>query len=282
MALEVQRPVPHPIYLNVYDLTPANGYFYWLGLGIYHSGLEAHGTEYAYGAHDYPTSGVFEVEPKNTPGFVFRESIEMGTTSMTPREFRGFIEAAADEYTGDSYHLIVKNCNHFTDDMCYRMTGRRIPGWINRLAHIGWIFNCLLPESLQVTAAQQEYRPVQQNTYTKLPKPQAQRPRPPPETAPAWAVPSAREGSPGDDVSGATSAAPMSVPGLRRAQAGLLDPSLPQLPSLLSYRWKMDADGLRPQSVNRPSDSERLLPTDASVPQKDRILDTRRLRDGGT
>jgi hypothetical protein len=99
--------------------------------------LSAHGTEYAFGAHDFPTSGVFEVEPKNTPGFTFRQSIQMGTTQMTSQEFRGFIETAADEYTGDSYHLIVKNCNHFTEDMCFRMTGRHIPGWINRLAHIG-------------------------------------------------------------------------------------------------------------------------------------------------
>lgn len=44
MALEVQRSTPTPMYLNVYDLTPANGYFYWLGLGIYHSGLEGEST----------------------------------------------------------------------------------------------------------------------------------------------------------------------------------------------------------------------------------------------
>lgn len=29
-----------PVYLNVYDLTPMNGYVYWAGLGIYHSGVE--------------------------------------------------------------------------------------------------------------------------------------------------------------------------------------------------------------------------------------------------
>lgn len=29
-----------PVYLNVYDLTPINGYMYWLGLGIYHTGVE--------------------------------------------------------------------------------------------------------------------------------------------------------------------------------------------------------------------------------------------------
>lgn len=29
-----------PVYLNVYDLTPYNGYAYWLGLGVYHSGVQ--------------------------------------------------------------------------------------------------------------------------------------------------------------------------------------------------------------------------------------------------
>lgn len=33
-----------PVYLNVYDLTPMNGYAYWAGFGIFHSGIE--GTSY--------------------------------------------------------------------------------------------------------------------------------------------------------------------------------------------------------------------------------------------
>lgn len=28
------------LYLNVYDLTPVNNYLYWVGLGIFHSGIE--------------------------------------------------------------------------------------------------------------------------------------------------------------------------------------------------------------------------------------------------
>ncbi|WKA11014.1 hypothetical protein VitviT2T_028550 [Vitis vinifera] len=52
-----------PVYLNVYDLTPMNGYAYWVGLGIFHSVVEVHGVEYAFGAHDYLTNSVIEVEP---------------------------------------------------------------------------------------------------------------------------------------------------------------------------------------------------------------------------
>ena len=33
-------PGDTPVYLNVYDLTPMNGYAYWAGLGIFHSGVE--------------------------------------------------------------------------------------------------------------------------------------------------------------------------------------------------------------------------------------------------
>jgi hypothetical protein len=136
---------------EVYDLTPINGYVYWIGLGIFHSGIEAHGAEYAFGAHDYPSSGVFEVEPRRCPGFTFRSSVPLGTTDLSPLEFRSFIEQCADEYYGDTYHLIAKNCNHFTDDLCQRLTGKSIPGWVNRLARIGYTCNCLLPEGLQVS-----------------------------------------------------------------------------------------------------------------------------------
>ncbi|RRT59498.1 hypothetical protein B296_00027757 [Ensete ventricosum] len=144
------------IYLNVYDLTPVNNYLYWFGLGVFHSGIEAkkmcsvnmlsrehllslvvHGMEYGFGAHDYPTSGVFEVEPKSCPGFIFRRSVWLGMTDVPRSEFRLFIEDMAGKYHGDTYHLIIKNCNHFTDEVSRHMTGQPIPGWVNRLARLG-------------------------------------------------------------------------------------------------------------------------------------------------
>ncbi|EPS71594.1 hypothetical protein M569_03166 [Genlisea aurea] len=139
------------LYLNVYDLTPINNYLYWFGLGIYHSGIEVHGMEYGFGAHEYPSSGIFEVEPRSCPGFIFRRSILLGNIEMSPSEFRTHMEHLSNKYHGDTYHLISKNCNHFTDDVCQQLTGKRIPGWVNRLARIGSFCNCLLPESLQAT-----------------------------------------------------------------------------------------------------------------------------------
>ncbi|CAN6177831.1 unnamed protein product [Urochloa humidicola] len=144
----------YPVSLNVYDLTPINNYLHWCGLGIFHSAVEVHGLEYSFGAHDYPSSGVFEVEPKNCPGFIYRCTIFIGCTSMNPLEFREFIQRMASEYHGDTYHLISKNCNHFTDDLGTRLTGKPIPGWVNRLARLGAFCNCLLPESMRLEATE--------------------------------------------------------------------------------------------------------------------------------
>ncbi|EAZ01340.1 hypothetical protein EE612_034818 [Oryza sativa] len=140
----------YTVVLNVYDLTPLNNYLHWCGLGIFHSAVEVHGSEYSFGAHDHPTSGVFEVEPKCCPGFMYRCSIFIGRTSLNPLEFRDFIQRMASEYHGDTYHLISKNCNHFTDDLSTRLTGKPIPGWVNRLAKLGAFCNCLLPESMRL------------------------------------------------------------------------------------------------------------------------------------
>lgn len=56
---------------------------------------------------------------------------------MSHSEFRLFMEELSKKYRGDTYHLISRNCNHFTDDMCMQLTGKHIPGWVNRLARLG-------------------------------------------------------------------------------------------------------------------------------------------------
>ncbi|KAK4761053.1 hypothetical protein SAY87_005946 [Trapa incisa] len=137
-----------PVYLNVYDLTPINDYTYWVGIGAYHSGVQVHGIEYAFGAHDYPTTGIFEGEPKQCDGFTFRKTILIGKTDLGPAQVRAVMEELAGEFRGNSYNLITKNCNHFCNLACIRLTGSPIPSWVNRLARIGFLCNCVLPASL--------------------------------------------------------------------------------------------------------------------------------------
>ena len=59
------------VWVNVYDLHPANATFSAIGLGAYHSGVEIMGTETTFGHTDEGT-GVFEHEPRQAPGARFR------------------------------------------------------------------------------------------------------------------------------------------------------------------------------------------------------------------
>lgn len=43
-----------PVIVNVYDLSPQNKYTYGCGLGIFHSGVEVYGVEYAFGGEPGP------------------------------------------------------------------------------------------------------------------------------------------------------------------------------------------------------------------------------------
>jgi hypothetical protein len=40
------------------------------------------------------------------------------------------------EYLGDRYHLLYRNCNHFCEDLCAQLTGRRPPSWVRRCARV--------------------------------------------------------------------------------------------------------------------------------------------------
>ena len=112
--------------------------YFWTIFNILFVYLSVHGVEYAFGAHEYPTTGIFEGEPKQCDGFTFRKTILIGKTDMGPGEVRAVMEEElAGEYRGNAYNLITKNCNHFCNDACIRLTGNPIPSWVNRLARIG-------------------------------------------------------------------------------------------------------------------------------------------------
>ena len=99
--------------------------------------MVVHGVEYAFGSHEHPTTGIFEGEPKICDGFTFRKSILIGWTELSTTEVRRAMEEFAEEYKGNAYNLVTKNCNHFCKDACIRLTGKSIPSWVNRLARIG-------------------------------------------------------------------------------------------------------------------------------------------------
>lgn len=134
------------MYLNIYDLSDQNSWTYWCGVGIFHSGLEVYGVEYAYGGHEYDVSGVFATNPKDAPGpVIFRESVLVGTTHMSPQRVQQAVQEMGEQYKGNAYHLLQRNCNHFSSDLCLKLTGQPAPLWINRLAGMAVMLHCLIP-----------------------------------------------------------------------------------------------------------------------------------------
>ena len=155
-----------PVYVHVYDLVSSdiNDYLYWVGLGVYHSGVEVYGCEYAYGGHEYDCSGIFcSTSPglppsclsgnnnnNTTPANIIthRERILVGYTSYSKRQVEGIVrELGVDEFRGNKYHVLQLNCNRFVEVFCGRLTGDDgVPGWINRLASVAVSLHCLLPQ----------------------------------------------------------------------------------------------------------------------------------------
>lgn len=137
------------VVVHVYDLVPANDILYPIGLGAYHTGVMINGQEWSFGgsADAAPqSSGVYSAEPKQAPGAQFRTAISFGSTSCTIREMDSIISRLGQEYLASEYDLIRRNCNCFSDDLVYELTGNRLPGWINRMAGCGRICSCFFPK----------------------------------------------------------------------------------------------------------------------------------------
>lgn len=131
-----------PISINVYDLMPQSrlsSFMWFTGVSICHSGVVISEEEWAFGGHDVDgVSGVYVTKPRAVPdNAIFRASIAIGFTTLSNKEIRHELDRLRSEYTGPSYDLLKKNCNHFVEEVCLALCGVSPPAWINRIAGIG-------------------------------------------------------------------------------------------------------------------------------------------------
>ena len=132
--------------LNIYDLSPKNDYLHKIGFGLYHTSVEIQGLEYSFGGEGEGI--VVSSTPKDVPieNAIFRESIEIGIFKGNYNDIQTVIEdlRTDDKFSPKSYDIMYKNCNHFTNALCWELLHKSIPSYCNRLADYGTCLTCFL------------------------------------------------------------------------------------------------------------------------------------------
>jgi len=120
------------VFCNVYDIFPklnAAARFCHMRVGVFHTGVQVHGREFSFG-----DQGVFETMPAHIDGFSCREHIRIGCTEEDVHGVLVMVAELSDEWPGSSYHPFRRNCNHFADALCRKLTGAGMPTYVNRFA----------------------------------------------------------------------------------------------------------------------------------------------------
>jgi len=60
--------------------------------------------------------------------------LPMGTTTLSAIEVAALVHAMEEEYTVEKYHIITRNCNHFSDVLLQKICSGRCPADIMSLA----------------------------------------------------------------------------------------------------------------------------------------------------
>lgn len=147
------------VVLHVYKLAPeegSNGSSFFssflpaIGLAAYHTSLELDGYRFTFGRQ----CGIIRTSSRKEgvpTGATYQESIPLGSCPLSRGELTVIMKKLAETFTNTSYHLVHRNCNHFSETMatCVVLDWAHVdatnkntrldtyPHWINRLAKTG-------------------------------------------------------------------------------------------------------------------------------------------------
>jgi len=128
--------------LHIYDVSTnpkvgkINEALLAVGTGAFHGAVEVFGAEYSYGFVQDGT-GVFSNAPKACDMHVYRESLDMGTTSKSKEEVKQILEEMRQAWPGKDYDLLRMNCCSFSAAFVDKLGAGPVPSWVTNLAGAG-------------------------------------------------------------------------------------------------------------------------------------------------
>jgi len=131
-----------PINLHIYDVSTnasipeVNKILQAVGTGAFHGGVEVYGKEWSFGYADQGT-GVFCCDPKGCTAHHYRESVHIGTSSMSTGVVGTLLQSLMEDWQGQQYDLLRRNCVIFCDTFCKALGVGPIPMWVTNLAGAG-------------------------------------------------------------------------------------------------------------------------------------------------
>jgi hypothetical protein len=130
------------VLLHVYDVfsdetvQAVNTVLQRVGTGAFHAGVEVYGQEWSYG-YTPNCTGIVVCTPKANPAHRYRETIVMGSTSLSQIEVTNLLNVMCTEWIGMDYDLLLRNCCHFCDAFCGKLGVGSLPPWVTNLAGAG-------------------------------------------------------------------------------------------------------------------------------------------------
>ncbi len=121
-----------PVKLNIYKLTNIP-IISILGLSIYHTAIEYADTEFAFG-YNSDEDGIYDIKPLSYNGR-YMESITIGQCDR--RAFFKVLEKLRSVFKGNTYNILLKNCNHFTNNVSILLFNKELPSKYTRFLAIG-------------------------------------------------------------------------------------------------------------------------------------------------
>lgn len=148
-ATQDGRSPRNRVMLNIYDVSRREAVrvmnavlAHWLAPvklgGAFHVAVEVFGMEWSYGRTFRDSRpGVVGLPPRRDPNHTFRQTVHLGCTPLSMEAVTKLISELIEDYPGRSYDVLRRNCCHFADDFCKRLSVSPIPNWVHRLARFG-------------------------------------------------------------------------------------------------------------------------------------------------